>query len=248
MPSQAAKWLFDRTCELVVLLKLHRGIENEAQRATRLRLLAGVIPLIKPRMIARFNHHLSTSSIETDIIPLNMLRALRTNITTIFHRHTRRHICPPLQDDLQKLIRWQGTIRGLIDKLSSTEWSISKQEYTTFRDQALTKGARTAHQITKLSMPLSSTELRPSFTEEVQIEEKKWHKLWKTECTPTDFSVNTVPQGAAFTRQAIRSAAASFDMNTSCLDGIPIKCVALCSNMLLDCLSRVAYWNTGPHI
>jgi hypothetical protein len=132
----------------------------------------------------KFHHHIANMISAESAIPRKMLIALLANVQAIFRRHTIHNRLPPVGDDLVKLTRWQGTLRGLADNWSATEWAISKKDYSTFRDQALTKGARVAHQLTKLSVDTPSPGTRPNFIEEVQIEEKKWHTLWKTDLTP----------------------------------------------------------------
>ena len=100
-------------------------------------------------------------------------------------------------------------------------------------------GARIAHKITKLTPTTAPMATRPDFIHEVSLEEAKWNKLWQVSRTPTDFSTCEVAMGDRFTPSDIANAAASFEFGTSCLDGLPIKCIGLCSTAMLEALSHL---------
>jgi hypothetical protein len=239
VPSYASRWLFERTCELIALLKMPRSRDTAPQRAHRLRILAGARGVFTPRKLATFYYNLANSVNDPDNAPRTIAVEILATVQAIFRRHTRRDTLPPVTSDLQQLVQCQCTLRGLTDKLASVEWGISQKDYASFRDQALIGGARIAHQMTKLSSIAPDLEIRPNFIEEVAIEETKWHGLWQTGNVPTDFSARSVGQAPPFTRQAIIRASSSFDFGTSCLDGIPIKCIALCSSNLIEALSHM---------
>ncbi len=173
VPSQACRWLYDRTCELIALVKLPRARETPIQRAHRVRIMASAKGVFTPRSLAKFFHNLASIAHGPDNAHSIAATETLTIVQAIFRKHTRRGFEPPTADDLHKLSMCQGTLRGLIDQLVSSEWGISKKDYATFRDQALLGGAKVAHQITKLSAKTPDVGTRPNFVEEVAIEETK---------------------------------------------------------------------------
>ena len=118
-----------------------------------------------------------------------------------------------------------------------SEWAVQAHDYSEFRNQALNGGAKVAHMITKIAPSFELPPERPSFIEEITIEEVKWHKLWKVNENPASKQDKRVLMGERFPIKLIKETAKSFDWGTSCMDGIPIRCVGLLSDEMLEALS-----------
>ena len=68
-------------------------------------------------------------------------------------------------------------LRGHLEKMVRSEWAVQAHDYSEFRNKALKGGAKVAHMITKIAPSFELPPERPSFIEEITIEEAKWHKL-----------------------------------------------------------------------
>jgi ribonuclease HI len=231
----AFRWLVDRSCELSALLQLPR---NQANTSQRLRLVAGSRGLFNPSRLEQYSKNTCHLLDDEGLVQKKIGQQALECCQQVLRKHTRcRHRHPGTDVDIAQIDTIRITLRAVVTKLSTDEWGTSKKEYSAFRDQALLGGARVAHQITKLAPSVPVDIHRPNFIEEVETEELKWHSLWKTQSTPTDFSTNSVAQGRRFTPAKIAHAASTFAFGTSCLDGIPIKCISLCTTSLLEALS-----------